>query len=411
MEFKYPLILDGATGTQLQLRGYDGSCAPEVWMIEHPEAVLEFQGRYAEAGSNIVYAPTFTANPSILAGHGLDDRTEELNKKLVALSKEATGGKCYTAGDLSPSGKFLKPLGDVSFEDLVEMYLRQAKALDEAGVDLFAIETMNSLPDARAAVLAVRSFSDKPIIASFTCEKKGRTMMGTDVTAALKIMEGMGVDIFGLNCSTGPEDMLPHIKRLSEIAEIPLLAKPNAGLPEIEDGKTVYKCSPEDFVKNVEEMASLGVLCFGGCCGSTEEHVAALAKKVAELEEGGVVFAGPSGSTGGKLPCVSGRKVFLLDPDVTIDDVIICDEDLEESIDDANEEDAEIMCIEFKSPEDVEVFALCEYMINKALCIKCDDAEVLEAALRAYQGRALYEGALSEDELMPLVKKYGLIVR
>ena len=264
MELTFPLILDGATGTELQKRGFTGSDCAELWTLEHPEAILEIQRGYVEAGSRILYTPTFGANRTKLEAHGIFNQVGDFNRRLAALSKEAAGGRAWVAGDIAPTGLFLYPLGDTSFEELVDIYTEQAAALEEAGVDLFVIETMMTLAEARAAVLAVKSVSDKPVFVSFTCDENGRTLSGSDVTALLQIMQGMGVDAFGLNCSVGPDEMVKQLKRLREIARVPLIAKPNAGVPEVVDGETVYCCPPAAFTAHLEEMAAAGVWMFGG---------------------------------------------------------------------------------------------------------------------------------------------------
>lgn len=204
MQVQFPLILDGATGTELQKRGFTGAVSAEEWVLAHPESILDIQRRYVDAGSRVLYAPSFGANRQKLEEHGIFNQTEAYNRRLAALSKQAAAGRALVAGDLSPTGLFLSPMGETSFRELVDIYTPQAAGLEEAGVDLFVIETMMTLSDARAAVLAVRSVSDKPIFVTFTCDEKGRTVSGTDITAALVIMQGMGVDAFGLNCSAGP---------------------------------------------------------------------------------------------------------------------------------------------------------------------------------------------------------------
>ena len=208
MQVQFPLILDGATGTELQKRGFTGAVSAEEWVLAHPESILDIQRRYVDAGSRVLYAPSFGANRQKLEEHGIFNQTEAYNRRLAALSKQAAAGRALVAGDLSPTGLFLSPMGETSFRELVDIYTPQAAGLEEAGVDLFVIETMMTLSDARAAVLAVRSVSDKPIFVTFTCDEKGRTVSGTDITAALVIMQGMGVDAFGLNCSAGPQEML-----------------------------------------------------------------------------------------------------------------------------------------------------------------------------------------------------------
>ena len=216
MELSFPLILDGATGTQLQKRGYTGDECPESWTLNNPQAILDIQRSYVGAGSRVIYAPTFGANRVKLEQHGIFGKVEEYNHALVALSREAAGDRAWVAGDIAPTGLMLYPLGTASFEELVEIYTQQAAALENAGVDLFVIETMMTVAEARAALLAVKSVSKKPVFVSFTCDGKGRTLTGSDVTAALQIMQGMGADAFGLNCSVGPEDMLVQLRRLRD---------------------------------------------------------------------------------------------------------------------------------------------------------------------------------------------------
>lgn len=403
MELNFPLILDGATGTQIQKRGFDGGMAAEKWTLEHPEAMLEIQRDYVRNGSQVIYAPTFGANRIKLEERGLKGVVEEYNLRLAALARQAAEDKALVAGDLAPTGKFLYPLGNVTFEDLVEVYTEQAAALEKAGVDLFVIETTMTLAEARAAVLAVKSVSGKPVFVSFTCNEKGRTLTGTDVTAALVVMQGMGVDAFGLNCSTGPEEMLVQLRRLSEYAEVPLMAKPNAGIPQVVDGKPVYNCPPEQFAALAEEMALAGVCIFGGCCGTEREHIAALAEKAAKL-----TMKTPAPAHPDKLPCATEKLPFLLDA-VEYGDVLECDDDLEDALFDAEEEDDAMIAIRITSAEQLDTFSEYQGMIGKPLCLLCEDAELLEQALRRYQGRAAYSGSLSDEALAPLVKKYGLV--
>ncbi len=254
MEIRFPLILDGATGTELQKHGYAGDVSAEQWTLEHPDVIVDIQRGYVAAGSQVLYTPTFGANRQKLEERSIFNQTADYNRRLAALSRQAADGKAWIAGDLAPTGLFLAPLGEASFEDLVDIYTEQAAGLEAAGVDLYVIETMMTLSDARAAVLAVRSVSDKPIFVSFTCDESGRSLSGTDVTAALTVLQGMGISAFGLNCSTGPEQMLVQLRRLREYARVPLIAKPNAGMPITVGGKTVYDCTPEEFTAFVQPM-------------------------------------------------------------------------------------------------------------------------------------------------------------
>ena len=404
MELTFPLILDGATGTELQKRGFTGSDCAELWTLEHPEAILEIQRGYVEAGSRILYTPTFGANRTKLEAHGIFNQVGDFNRRLAALSKEAAGGRAWVAGDIAPTGLFLYPLGDTSFEELVDIYTEQAAALEEAGVDLFVIETMMTLAEARAAVLAVKSVSDKPVFVSFTCDENGRTLSGSDVTALLQIMQGMGVDACGLNCSVGPDEMVKQLKRLREIARVPLIAKPNAGVPEVVDGETVYCCPPAAFTAHLEEMAAAGVWMFGGCCGTDAGHIRALSEAVPAL-----TLVSPEPQHSEALPCATEKALFFLPPDVAVGEAMPVTADLEDRLEEALDTDAPVLTLAITSPDELEDFAACQVLITKPLCLNCADAELLEQALRLYQGRALYDGPLGEEELAPLAKKYGLI--
>ena len=404
MQVQFPLILDGATGTELQKRGFTGTVSAEEWVLAHPESILDIQRRYVDAGSRVLYAPSFGANRQKLEEHGIFNQTAAYNRRLAALSKQAAAGRALVAGDLSPTGLFLSPMGETSFRELVDIYTPQAAGLEKAGVDLFVIETMMTLPDARAAVLAVRSVSDKPIFVTFTCDEKGRTVSGTDITAALVIMQGMGVDAFGLNCSAGPQEMLVQLRRLQEYARVPLIAKPNAGMPQIVDGKAVYSCPPEEFTALVPELLQTGVAIFGGCCGTDAGHIAALKKAL-----DGAEVTPPSPRHPTLLPAATEKLPMYLPADAKHGPVIAVTENLEDDLQEAMDGDEPMVAVALQSTADAEELAQVQYLIEKPLCLVCDDGAVLEAALRSYQGRALYEGALPEETLVRLQALYGLI--
>ncbi len=227
--------------------------------------------------------------------------------------------------------------------------------------------------------------------------------MGTDVCAALLILQGMGADAFGLNCSTGPAEMLPQLRRLYRLADIPLIAKPNAGLPQLINGETVFTVDAEEFASFIPAMAEAGAGIFGSCCGSDETFIAAIKKALQN-----VAVKAPSPEATGLLPCATEKEVLLLEPDTVCTTVLDCSEELEDELCDT--EDGDIIGIRIDTEEDVSVFAEAQYAVRNPLCIICNDTKLLESALRAYQGRPLYEGDLSEEELLPLVRKYGLII-
>ncbi|MBR2540315.1 MAG: homocysteine S-methyltransferase family protein [Mogibacterium sp.] len=405
MELYFPLVLDGANGTELQKRGYDSSKCTEAWVLEHPEVMEQLQREYIEAGSNIVYAPTFGANRVKLEENGIFNQVKSFNKQLVAISKDAADGKALVAGDIATTGKFLEPLGDLTFDELYEIYHEQAEALEEAGVDMFAIETIMTVPDARAALLAVKDVSDKPVLVSFTVDENGRTLTGTDICAALVIMQGMGIDAFGMNCSTGPAEMLPQFERLREFAEVPLAVKPNAGLPKVVGDKTVYDCTPEELAGYTKAFNEAGACIFGGCCGTGPDHINAVTSSLAAFE-----LRKPSPEHSDKIVCATEKDVFILEAGISADTALKCGADLEDDIKKANRSDSEVIVIEIAKDADLDDFALAQYAIRKPLCIVCDDAKLLEEALRLYQGRAIYAGDLETGMLEPLVKKYGLII-
>lgn len=405
MQIRFPLILDGATGTELQKCGYKGDVSAEQWVLDNPDSIVGIQTGYVAAGSNVLYSPSFGANRRKLEEHGIFNRTADYNRRLAALSQKAADGKAFVAGDISPTGLFLSPLGEASFEELVDIYTEQAAGLEQAGVDLFVIETMMTLSDARAAVLAVRSVSDKPIFVTFTCDENGRSLSGTDITAALTVLQGMGIDAFGLNCSAGPAEMLPQIKRLREFSRVPLIVKPNAGMPEIQGGKTVYNCPPEQFVELVPEFLASGVAIFGGCCGTTAEHIAALSKALKNAEP-----VAPAPKFTDLLPASTEKLTAYLPVDARHGTILTVTDELEDELSDALDTDDVLVAVRLDTWDEVELFADCQYMISKPLCIVCDDADILEAALRAYQGRPLYEGTLPDSALAPLVSKYGVII-
>lgn len=405
MQIRFPLILDGATGTELQKCGYKGDVSAEQWVLDNPESIVGIQKGYVAAGSNVLYSPSFGANRRKLEEHGIFNKTADYNRRLAALSQKAADGRAFVAGDISPTGLFLSPLGEASFEELVDIYTEQAAGLEQAGVDLFVIETMMTLSDARAAVLAVRSVSDKPIFVTFTCDENGRSLSGTDITAALTVLQGMGIDAFGLNCSAGPAEMLPQIKRLREFSRVPLIVKPNAGMPEIQGGKTVYNCPPEQFVELVPEFLASGVAIFGGCCGTTAEHIAALSKALKNAEP-----VAPAPKFTDLLPASTEKLTAYLPVDARHGTILTVTDELEDELSDALDTDDVLVAVRLDTWDEVELFADCQYMISKPLCIVCDDADILEAALRAYQGRPLYEGTLPDSALAPLVSKYGVII-
>ena len=301
------LILDGATGSNLQKAGMPTGVCPEQWILEHPQALIDLQKAYVEAGSDIVYAPTFTASRIKLEEYGLQDQLVDMNRRLVALSREAVAGSnCLVAADMTMTGKQLAPIGDLPFETLVDVYREQAAVLADAGVDLFVVETMMSLQETRAAIIAIREVCELPILASLTYESDGRTLYGTDAKTAIVVLQSLGADAVGLNCSTGPDEMISAVEEMKQYANIPVLAKPNAGLPVLLDGVTVYPMGPEEFALAGAKLVEAGSSIVGGCCGTTPEHIRALKQAVASL-------AAPQIATEKKRLLATERSVLEID--------------------------------------------------------------------------------------------------
>ena len=277
------VFLDGATGSNLMAAGMPVGVCPEKWILDNPNKLIKLQRDFIKAGTNIILAPTFTANRIKLAEYGLDQDIEAVNKKLVALSKQAValeGHRGYVAGDMTMTGRQMYPIGSMMIEELIDVYKEQAYVLAEAGVDLFVVETMMSLAEARAAVLAIREVCELPIMVSLTFNEDGKTLFGSTPEAAVVVLQSLGVDAVGINCSTGPGEMLPLIERMLAYAKIPVFAKPNNGMPELVDGKTVYTMTPEEFAGYGRSLVEKGIRAIGGCCGTTPAHIAALKKIV-----------------------------------------------------------------------------------------------------------------------------------
>ncbi|MBO5509775.1 MAG: homocysteine S-methyltransferase family protein, partial [Lachnospiraceae bacterium] len=244
------VILDGATGSNLMAAGMPIGVCPEKWILDNPKSLVKLQREFIKAGTNILLAPTFTANRIKLAEYGMEADIEDINKRLVALSKKAVeeeGHRGYVAGDMTMTGKQLYPIGTLELEELIDVYKEQASILTEAGVDLFVVETMMSLAEARAAVIAIRETCDLPVMVSLTFNEDGKTLFGATPEASIVVLQSLGADAVGVNCSTGPAEMAPLIDRMLKYAKVPVFAKPNNGMPELIGGETRYTMTAEEF--------------------------------------------------------------------------------------------------------------------------------------------------------------------
>ena len=422
-----PVILDGATGSNLQKVGMKPGVCPEEWILENEDKLIDLQKSFVEAGTNILYAPTFSGNRVKLEEYGLADRAEEINKRLVGLSKRAAGDKALVAGDMTMTGVALEPVGPMKLEALINIYKEQAKYLLEAGVDLFVVETMMSLAETRAAVIAIKEVCNLPVIASLTFQEDGRTLYGTDPVTAVVVLQSIGADIIGVNCSTGPGEMIPVIKKMKEYAEVPILAKPNAGLPVLEDGVTVYPMTPEEFASWGPAFIEAGAGLIGGCCGSTPEHIRMLTEKVSGLTTKApcnihpIMLASERKSQeialDGKF-LVIGERINPTGKKKLQEELRAGKLDLVEEMAEQQEEmGAHILDINMGTngidEKEMMLKAISKVTMVSSLplCIDTSYVEVMEAALRAYPGRALINSISLETEkiekLLPLAKKYG----
>jgi 5-methyltetrahydrofolate--homocysteine methyltransferase len=281
------LLLDGAMGTQLMARGIEAGICNEMLNIESPEIILDIHRSYFEAGSEAVYTNTFGANEISLGRHNLAEKAEQINAAAVKIAKQAVGNNGYVIGDIGPSGEFLKPLGMLEPEKLKDIYARQAKAIYEAGVDGFIVETFMALDEAKVAAEAVKSVCDLPLFATLAFDAAGsdfKTMMGVSVEKVIDEFSAMGVDALGFNCGTlKMEQYLQLTEKFAGLLadkHIALIAKPNGGKPELVDGQAVYKLSDKDFGEWMAKIHNAGAVLVGGCCGTTPNHIKAMTKKL-----------------------------------------------------------------------------------------------------------------------------------
>ena len=405
-----PFLMDGATGTELQKRGMPLSACTEQWALEHPEALLELQRAYVEAGAQVLVTPTLGANRGALEKFGLADRVEEYNARLTGLTRQAAAGRALVAGDLGPTLHAIPPYGETPFEVLVGFYAEQAAALERAGVDLFLVESVMAMAEARAAVLGIReSGSRRPILVTCYCDEEGRTPSGTDVLACAIVMQGMGVTAFGLNC-VDPAVAEEQLARLHLYTDLPLIAEPSAGLPDLASGKPDYPDNADAFARRTPQWAAAGVRIFGGCCGTAPAHIAALGRAMATVDFSAFP---PVEKDPDVIPCASEKEARFITPDVDVGETIQCTDHLMEDILEAEEErPVGALKIEVLDTDDLEIFAREQYAVRDALCLWSDVPELLEKALRLYQGRAFWDGTGDLDEafLEEMRVRYGLVL-
>ncbi|MCX7772387.1 MAG: homocysteine S-methyltransferase family protein [Clostridia bacterium] len=421
------VILDGAMGTQMQKYGMPVGACPEKWGSENGHIVKAAHRRYIEAGTQIIYTFTLGGNAIKLAEFGLSDETYELNKKLAEIAKDAAGKEALVAGDISSCGSLLEPFGSVGFEEAVESFKAQIKGLLAGGVDLFVIETMLDIQEARAALIAIKELCDLPVMVTMTYEGGSRTLMGTDPLSALTTLQSLGADAVGCNCSSGPAEMVGIIAQMKPYAKVPLIAEPNAGKPRLENGKTVFDMDADQFASYTEALIQAGVNLLGGCCGTNPEYIqkaSTIAAQMQPIETKRLSYS---------LAC-SNRETVRIHP--TLPFTVIGERlnptgkkalkeallkgDMDTVADLAREQveagaalldvNAGVPGINEKETLVAMVNAACN-AVSAPLLIDTSNADALEAALRIYPGRAVINSISGEADkikrFLPLAKKYG----
>lgn len=425
----HPVFLDGATGSNLQKAGMPAGVCPEQWVLENPDALRNLQNAYLDAGTNILYAPTFSGNRIKLKEFGLEGQLKEINGNLVKLCRSIAGDRALVAGDMTLTGQSLEPIGDLTLDELIDVYKEQAAAIYEAGPDLFVVETMMSLPETRAAVIAIREVCDLPIIVSMTFGEGGKTLYGTSPETAMAVLQSLGADVIGSNCSTGPDRMKDIVSRMKQYAKVPILAKPNAGLPKYVNGETTYDMAAEPFSAAMPGLVEAGASFLGGCCGTTPEHIRQLKAATEEMQTAPVAEEVPdvisterqimvlpadhSELNIGRICAAEDEELRNALADGDLDGIL----DLIEELEDA---DAEVICLNL----DMEGIDVKETMLEAMgevtfscslpLCFASADPEVIRAALRKYPGRALVDtsvvAAQDKETLEQVIAWYGAAV-
>ncbi len=422
------VILDGALGTELAKRGMPKGVCPEKWALENKDVISTLQQEYISAGSSIIYAPTFGANTYKLEEYGLEKEVYEINFSLAKLTKESCQDRAFAFGNIAPTGRFIEPFGEVSFDEAVEMFSAQVKPLIDGGVDGFVIETMIDIQEARAALFSIRSLSDLPVMVSMTYEKEGRTLNGTDPISAVTILQSLGADAVGCNCSSGPRDMIEIIRKMKPFAKVPLFAKPNAGMPVLKEGKTVFEMNGVEFASFVEEFADAGVNLLGGCCGTGPDHIAYISEKSKSLKS---VTEKPLTET---VVASSRKSVYVSNSNrITLVGERINPSgktDLQEGIKTKNysilkeyileqyNQGAHILDINVTVPgtDEWETMKKCLTLVAQnvdlPVCIDSIDSSVMEKAIKFFPGRSIINSVNERNmnEMLPIASAYGAAV-
>lgn len=417
------LFLDGGMGTLLQAQGLEAGELPEAWNIKYPERVRQIHQRYKEAGSDIVLANTFGANRCKF--HDTEYSLEEVIKAGIENAKQ-TGA--FVALDVGPTGKLLKPLGDLSFEEAYEVFAEAVRYGEKYGADLIHIETMSDTYEVKAAVLAAKENSSLPVFVTMIFDEKGKLLTGGDVPSVVAMLEGLRVDAIGMNCGLGPKQALPILKTMRKYSSLPIIVKPNAGLPKQKDGETYYDVEPEEFAETMLEIVNAGAAAIGGCCGTTPDHIREMVKSCrgqsvlpVEKKHDTIVSSYGQAVLLGEKPVIIGERINPTGKKRLKEALKTKDFDyiLKEAIT-QQDAGAHILDVNVGLPDIDEVSMMKEVVqqiqsvTNLPLQIDTVDVAAMEAAMRIYNGKPMLNSVSGKKESMdtvfPLVQKYGGVV-
>ena len=417
------VLFDGGMGTQLQANGLKAGQSPEEWNITNPEIITKIHKKYFEAGANVATTNTFGANPLKIKN------TEEVISRAVENARRAMFDENqFVALDIGPTGKLLKPLGDLDFEDAYNAFATSVKAGVSAGCDLIIIETMNDPYEMKAAVLAAKENSSLPVFATFVLDEKGKTVTGCEIHAMVALLEGLGVDALGVNCSLGAEELKRFVPALVKCSSIPVIVNPNAGMPCVVDGKTCYDSTPEKFAMAVKEIAGMGARILGGCCGTTPNHISAVKKAIENMNPQEITEKNYTVVSSYSRACVFDNKVVLIGERINPTGksklkAALRENNLNYLVTEAigqEEKGAHMLDVNVGLPEinesEMLVNAIKEIQAVTSLPLQIDtsDIEALEKAMRIYNGKPLVNSVNGKKEnmnsVLPLVKKYGGVV-